>query len=82
MLDPASPDLDGWQICKTIRGISKLPILLISAINTPGIVTQALDQGADDYLVKPVPSNVLIAHLNKLTRRARAEIQASAFKTN
>jgi DNA-binding response OmpR family regulator len=33
------------------------------------MVASALDAGADDYLVKPVPSGVLIAHLNKLTRR-------------
>ena len=37
------------------------------------MVASALDAGADDYLVKPVPSGVLIAHLNTLTRRASTE---------
>ncbi|MDO9130571.1 MAG: hypothetical protein Q7U34_11960, partial [Anaerolineales bacterium] len=46
------------------------PILILSALDSPGMVASALDAGADDYLIKPVPSSVLIAHLHNLTRRA------------
>ncbi len=69
ILDLMMPGMDGWQVCNQIRTFSKVPILVFSALDSPGMVASALDAGADDYLVKPVPSGVLIAHLNKLTRR-------------
>jgi len=69
ILDLMMPDKDGWQVCRQLRTFSKVPILIFSALDNPGMVASALDAGADDYLVKPVPSGVLIAHLNTLTRR-------------
>ena len=69
ILDLMMPGMDGWQVCNQIRTFSSVPILVFSALDNPGMVASALDAGADDYLVKPVPSGVLIAHLNKLTRR-------------
>ncbi len=69
ILDLMMPGMDGWQVCNQIRKFSSVPILVFSALDSPGMVASALDAGADDYLVKPVPSGVLIAHLNKLTRR-------------
>ncbi len=63
------PDMDGWQVCKATREFSSVPILILSALDEPSIVASVLDIGADDFLVKPVPSAVLIAHLNKLVRR-------------
>ena len=73
ILDLMMPGLDGWQICREIRTFSNVPIIILSALDNPGMVASALDAGADDYLIKPVPSGVLIAHLNNLTRRANAE---------
>jgi two-component system KDP operon response regulator KdpE len=69
ILDLMLPDHDGWEACRSIREISDVPILILSAINAPGMVAQALDNGADDYLTKPISSGTLIAHLNKLVRR-------------
>lgn len=80
ILDLFMPGMDGWQVCKAIREYSHVPILVLSAINKPGTVAKALDEGADDYLIKPVPSGVLVAHLNNLIRRARAERDASETK--
>ena len=79
LLDLLMPGMDGWQVCKAIRQFSPVPIMILSVYNKPGILEQALDAGADDYLVKPVPSNVLIAHINGLARRARAEQQATEW---
>ena len=73
VLDLYMPGMDGWQVCKAIREFSKVPILVLSALSKPETVAQALDKGADDFLIKPVPSGVLIAHLNNLLRRSRAE---------
>lgn len=71
ILDLMMPDMNGWQVCKMVREFSKVPILILSALDSPGLVAAALDTGADDYLIKPVPSSVLVAHINKLVRRTR-----------
>ena len=69
LLDLMMPDLDGWQVSKAIRLFSNVPILILSAINDPGMVASVLDAGADDFLVKPVPSSVLVAHIRKMVRQ-------------
>jgi len=73
ILDLLMPGLDGWEVCRDIRSFSPVPIIVLTAIDTPGNITSALDAGADDYLIKPVPTGVLIAHINNLTRRAFAQ---------
>lgn len=72
ILDLMMPDPDGWQVCKTIRQFSQVPILILSALDNPGLIAKALDAGADDYLIKPVSSSMLIAHIQNLLRRSRA----------
>jgi len=71
ILDLMMPDMDGWQVCRAVRAFSQVPILILSALDHPGQVASALDAGADDYLVKPVPSGVLVAHLLNLIRHAK-----------
>jgi DNA-binding response OmpR family regulator len=73
ILDLMMPGLDGWQVCKQVRSFSNVPILILSALDSPGMVASALDAGADDYLVKPVPIGELVAHLKTLTRRPIAQ---------
>jgi len=70
VLDLMMPGMDGWDVCRKIRGHSQIPVLILSALDNPANVASALDAGADDYLVKPVASGMLIAHINNLTRRA------------
>jgi DNA-binding response OmpR family regulator len=72
ILDLMMPDMDGWQVCKAVRAFSSVPILILSALDDPSVVASILDAGADDYLVKPVPSAVLVAHLNKIRRQTGA----------
>lgn len=73
LLDLMMPEMDGWQVSREIRVFSTVPILILSALDNPGMVAAALDAGADDYLIKPVPSSVLIAHINKMVRRKQME---------
>lgn len=80
LLDLMMPDVDGWQVCKSIRAFSNIPILVLSAINDPRMVASVLDAGADDFLVKPVPSGVLVAHIRKMVRRNDAPQQSSQKK--
>jgi len=69
LLDLMMPDMDGWQVSKAVRAFSNVPILILSAINDPSMVASVLDTGADDFLVKPVPSSVLVAHIRKMVRQ-------------
>jgi DNA-binding response OmpR family regulator len=69
-LDLMMPDINGWDMCKKIRVFSVIPILVISAINDPQTIASMLDSGADDYIIKPLTNEILIAHLNTLLRRA------------
>lgn len=73
ILDLLMPRMDGWEVCNAIRSFSRVPILILSAVSNPGMVAKALDEGADDYKLKPIPSGVLIARLRMLARRAQAE---------
>lgn len=73
ILDLLMPEMDGWQMCKSIREMTRTPILIISAIESPEIITKTLDLGADDYLVKPISSYTLLAHVNNLVRRHKTE---------
>ncbi|MBM3150759.1 MAG: response regulator [Chloroflexi bacterium] len=71
LLDWSMPGLDGEKLCQAVREFSRVPILALSALDKPGAVARALDSGADDYLVKPVSSGRLMAHINKLARQVR-----------
>ena len=73
ILDLLMPEMDGWQLCKAIRELTRTPILIISAIESSEIITKTLNLGADDYLVKPVSSYTLLAHVKGLVRRHKTE---------
>jgi DNA-binding response OmpR family regulator len=63
------PEIDGWEVCKAVRAFSDVPIIVLSALNDPSMIASVLDSGADDYLTKPTPSRVLVAHINRLIHR-------------
>ena len=69
VLDLMMPEIDGWEICKAVRAFSDVPIIVLSALNDPSMIASVLDSGADDYLTKPTPSRVLVAHINRLLNR-------------
>ncbi len=69
LFDLMSSRGDGVQFCRDIRQFSDVPIIVVSPLDGPSVVATILDAGADDCLVKPVPTAVLVAHLNKLARR-------------
>lgn len=73
ILDLLMPEMDGWQTCKGIREFTQTPILILSALDNPGMVANALDAGADDYVVKPVSSTMLNVYLKNLMRRSHSK---------
>ncbi|MEP6894534.1 MAG: response regulator transcription factor [Chloroflexota bacterium] len=80
ILDLMMPEIDGWEVCRSVRTFSQVPIIVLSALNDPSMVASVLDAGADDYLTKPTPSRVLVAHINRLLKRnetTKSEISAT-----
>lgn len=73
LLDLMMEGMDGLQVCTQIRAFSNVPILILSALDSPGMVVKALDVGADDFLTKPVSSGLLVSRLNTLTRRVKSK---------
>ena len=70
ILDILMPEMDGWEVCEHIREFSEVPILILSALGSPGSVARALDAGADDYLIKPIHASLLASRLRTLVRRS------------
>jgi DNA-binding response OmpR family regulator len=79
ILDLILPETDGWEVCKALRVFTSAPIAILSALDDPGMISAALDAGADDYMTKPIASHVLIAHIKNLTRRYRVENNISTM---
>src|SRR5512144_207236 len=77
VLDLMMPEMDGWEVCRAVRQFSQVPIIILSALNDPSMIASVLDAGADDYLTKPTPSRVLIAHINRLVHRNTSHAGAS-----
>ena len=69
LLDLGLPDLDGQDVCREIRKISKLPIIILSARSEELDRVLALELGADDYVVKPFGMRELIARIRAVHRR-------------
>ena len=69
ILDILMPEMNGWEVCERIRDFSDVPILVLSALGSPGSVARALDAGADDYLIKPIHASLLTSRLRTLVRR-------------
>ena len=78
VLDLMMPEMDGWEVCRSVRQFSQVPIIILSALNDPSMIASVLDAGADDYLTKPTPSRVLVAHINRLTKRT-GNLRSSAL---
>ena len=66
VLDLMMPGIDGWQVCREIRAFSQVPILVLSAVVDNEQVSRAMQEGANDYLVKPARLEDLVAHMRKL----------------
>ena len=69
VLDLGLPDMDGMEVLKSVRKWSNLPVVVVSARNHEHDKVEALDYGADDYLVKPFHLEELEARVRSLTRR-------------
>jgi two-component system KDP operon response regulator KdpE len=69
LLDIMLSDMDGWQVCRRLREMSDVPIIMLTALGSDENVVEGLNLGADDYIVKPVAVEELIARIRALLRR-------------
>jgi DNA-binding response OmpR family regulator len=69
VLDLGLPDLDGRELLRMLRAVSAVPVIVATARDDDGSVVQALDAGADDYVLKPFPASQLDARIRAVLRR-------------
>lgn len=72
LLDLGLPDMDGLDVCRRIRGISAVPIIIATARSQVEERIKGLHAGADDFVTKPFDVRELLARLEAVTRRARS----------
>lgn len=70
LLDLALPDGSGFEVCRKVRQVSKVPIVFLTASDEEVHIVMGLDIGGDDYITKPFKLGVLISKINALLRRA------------
>ncbi len=79
LLDVNMPGRSGLETCREIRGTSDIPIIMLTVRNTERDKVQALDAGADDYVVKPFGSEELMARIRAGLRRSAASETVPEF---
>ncbi len=71
VLDVSLPDGTGFEFCKKVRQVSKVPIIFLTASDDEIDIIMGLDMGGDDYITKPFKLGVLVSRINALLRRAK-----------
>jgi DNA-binding response OmpR family regulator len=69
VLDLMLPGLDGYDVCRRLRAVSSVPIIMLTARKSPIDAIVGFQLGADDYVVKPFDPNVLVARARAVLRR-------------
>ncbi len=81
LLDMGLPDLGGLVVLQRIRQWSSVPVIILSVQNDENSIISALDQGADDYLVKPFNTNELMARIRVVLRRSETSNPDPIFQS-
>lgn len=74
LLDLMLPGIDGYQVCREIRGKSNVPIIMLSAKGEVFDKVLGLELGADDYIIKPFDSKELVARVRAVLRRYQTQL--------
>lgn len=70
--DVSMPEMNGIELCREIRAVSEVPIIVLSVRNQEAMKIEALDAGADDYVTKPFSIQELQARVRAQLRRSQA----------
>lgn len=79
--DLAMPNVDGLELCRRLRAVSQVPIIVLSAKGEEKTKVEALDLGADDFVTKPFGIDELLARVRASLRRASAPARSSPTQT-
>ena len=81
VLDIMMPHLDGKEICRRIRQISQVPIIMLTALDEEADKLESLDLGADDYMAKPFSMRELAARIRAVLRRTSGSLADTSSQT-
>ncbi|WP_018665487.1 response regulator transcription factor [Heyndrickxia acidiproducens] len=70
LLDIMMPEMDGWEVCRQIREVSQVPVIMLTARTEKPDVVKGLKIGADDYISKPFDEKELLARIAAVLRRS------------
>lgn len=71
LLDVMMPKMDGWEVCKTIRQYSQVPIIMLTARSEERDELQGFKLGVDEYISKPFSPKILVARVAAILRRTK-----------
>jgi len=69
IVDFMMPDMDGFELCKTVQQYADLPVIMLTAVDEEDTVIQGLEQFAEDYMIKPFSPRELVARVQRVLRR-------------
>ncbi len=69
LLDLMMPGVDGWEVCRTIRSFSQVPIIVVTAVSSQEKLAAALTAGANAVIEKPVSVDDLVAEIRKFAEK-------------
>jgi two-component system KDP operon response regulator KdpE len=74
LTDLQMPGMNGLELCRRLRAVSEIPIVILSVRNEEEAIVEALDAGADDYITKPFGTNELLARIRSSLRRVPEKV--------
>ena len=80
ILDIMMPGLNGWEVCREVRKLSDVPVILLTARSEEFDELLGFESGADDYITKPFSPVLLVKHVQALLRRMKTVTVSSAIE--
>ena len=80
LLDINLPYYDGYYICREIRKASNVPIIVVTSRNSEIDELMSMNLGADDFITKPYNTQILLARISSIIRRAYQNVESEVFE--
>ena len=74
ILDVMMPRMDGWQVCREVRALSQVPIIMLTARGEERDELQGFELGVDEYISKPFSPRILVARVNAILKRGGSAV--------
>ncbi len=81
ILDVMMPKMDGWQVCREVRQVSQVPIIMLTARADEKDELQGFDLGVDEYIAKPFSPKILVARVEAILRRTNVLFSEESIDT-